>query len=183
MMTLANLITALRLVCIPFLLMLFFNGPVWGFYVLLALVLLSDLVDGALARAQRQITTLGKILDPLVDKALFFSLFLALTIRGDLCGTALILFAVPPSVLILGALWLRWKRSRWVIIEARLLGKASSTLISLGIIGLVAPLVELVADIAHYVLYGGIALSYAAMGEYIFIALHQAGKLRRERGY
>jgi cardiolipin synthase len=187
MMTLANMITLLRLICIPFLLFLFFSGPLWLFYILLACILLSDLVDGALARAQRQITNLGKTLDPLADKTLFLSLFIALTIRGNLPMAAVIVFALPQSVLLFGALWLRWRTSRWVVIEARPLGKVSSTLLSLGLVGtLLAPVLDQhLANIALYVLYGGIALSYVAMGDYIFVALRrmETGKLRRERGH
>lgn len=185
-MTLANMITLLRLVCIPFLLFLFFSGPLWLFYILLAWVLLSDLVDGALARAQRQITDVGKALDPLADKALFLSLFIALAIQGSLSLAAMVAFALPPSVLLLGALWLRRKTSRWVVIEARPLGKASSTLLSVGLVGtLLAPVLDPTARfIALYVLYSGIALSYVALGDYIFVALRrvEGGELHGERG-
>ena len=187
MMTLANMITLLRLVCIPFLLFLFFSGPLWLFYILLACVLLSDLVDGALARAQQQITDLGKTLDPLADKALFLSLLIALTIQGSLSVATVILFMLPQSVLLLGALWLRRKRSRWIVIEARPLGKASSALLSVGLVGtLLAPVLDPTArfaEIALYVLYGGIALSYVALGDYIFVALRriERGELHGER--
>lgn len=183
-MTLANMITLLRLICIPFLLFLFFRGPLWLFYILLACVLLSDLVDGALARVQRQITDVGKTLDPLADKALFLSLFIALTIQGSLSIAAVVAFALPQSVLLVGSLWLRRKTSRWVVIEARPLGKASSTLLSVGLVGtLLDPTVRF-AEIALYVLYGGIALSYVALGDYIFVALRrvEGGELHGERG-
>lgn len=187
-MTLASMITLLRLVCIPFLLFLFFSGPPWLFYTLLACVLLSDLVDGALARAQRQITDVGKTLDPLADKALFLSLFIALAIQGSLPIVAIVAFALPQSVLLLGALWLHRKASRWVVIEARPLGKASSTLLSVGLVGtLLAPVLDPTArfaEIALYVLYGGIALSYVALGDYISVALRRVerGEFCGERG-
>lgn len=185
-MTLANIVTALRVVCIPFLIVLFFKGPLWLFYIVLAGVLLSDLVDGALARAQRQITDLGKTLDPLADKALFLSLLIALVVRGDLSLEALIAFAIPNGVLIAGALWLRWRMGRWVIIEARPLGKAASTLISLGlVICVLAPaLGAMLAGIGRFVLYSGVALSYGAMLDYMLVARGriERGELRRERG-
>jgi phosphatidylglycerophosphate synthase len=169
---LPNAITLGRLLCVPVLLVLLFYGPLWLFYTVLAIVLLSDLADGALARAQRRTTGLGKVLDPLADKALFLGLFVALIVQGRLPLMALIAFALPQGVLLLGALWLRVKHARWVIIEARFLGKASSTLISLGLVGvLLAPLFSML--LALPVLYGGIALSYAALGDYIFVAVRQ----------
>ncbi len=181
---LPNIITIGRLLCVPVLLVLLFYGPLWLFYTVLAVVLVSDLADGALARAQRQTTGLGKILDPLADKTLFISLLVALVIQGRLPLMALVAFALPQGVLLLGSLWLRLKRGRWVIIEARLLGKASSTLISLGLVGvLLAPLFSGLSLIALSVLYGGIALSYAALGDYISVAMRQEqrSKLSGER--
>jgi cardiolipin synthase len=101
-LTLPNAITLSRILAIPILILLFFWGPLWLFYAVLALVLASDLVDGALARSQRQITALGKLLDPIADKMLFLSLFVALTVEGRLPWWALIAFAVPPLVLLCG---------------------------------------------------------------------------------
>lgn len=178
-MTLANMITILRLICILPLLILFFSGPQWLFFTVLAFVLLSDLVDGALARAQRQITDLGKVLDPLADKALFISLFIALALRGDLPETAVVALVLPQAALFLGFLWLRSRTAHWVIIEARLLGKASSTLLSLGLVGLL-----LTVRPALYVVYSGIALSYVAALDYLLVALRrvETRELRRERG-
>lgn len=173
-LNLPNAITLGRLLCVPVLVMLLFSGPLWLFYTVLAIVLLSDLADGALARAQRRTTGLGKALDPLADKALFLSLFVALVVQDRLPLMALIAFALSQGVLLLGALWLRVKHGRWVIIEARPLGKASSTLISLGLVGvLLAPLFSMLSPIALSVLYGGIALSYAALGDYISVAMRQ----------
>lgn len=184
-LTLPNVITLFRIVAIPFVIVLLFSGPLWLFYTVLALVLISDLVDGALARAGRQITGLGKILDPLADKALFVSLFVALAAQGRLSWWAVGAFVLPPSLLIAGALWLRWKTSRWVIIEARALGKTSSTLLSLGLVGvLLEPLLgQGFATLAFGVLALGIVLSYAALGDYISIALKKLQELRRERGH
>lgn len=178
-LTLPNAITLSRLLAIPVLILIFFWGPLWLFYTVLALVLASDLVDGALARSQRQITALGKLLDPVADKMLFLSLFVALAVEGRLPWWAVGAFAVPPMVLLLGALWLRWRSSRWLVIEARALGKTSSTMLSVGLVGLLLePIFPTLSRVALFVLYGGIALSYAALGEYIVIALKEWEKLR-----
>lgn len=184
-LTLPNIITLSRIIAIPVVIVLLLSGPLWLFYTVLALVLISDLVDGALARAGRQITGLGKVLDPVADKALFFSLFVALAVQGRLPWWAVGAFALPPSLLIAGALWLRWKSSRWVIIEARALGKTSSTLLSTGLGGiLLEPVLgDFFVKIALAVLALGIALSYAALGDYILIAFKHLKELSRERGH
>ncbi len=184
-LTLPNVITLSRIIAIPFLIGLLFAGPLWLFYTVLALVLASDLLDGALARAGHQITGLGKLLDPLADKALFLSLFLALTVQGRLPWWTVVAFALPPSILIVGALWLRWRSSRWMIIEARPLGKASATLLSTGLVGiLLEPVLgSFFATLAFAVLSVGVLLSYAALGDYIVFALKQLAELTRERSH
>jgi cardiolipin synthase len=170
MMTLANIVTVLRFLGIAPLLYLFFYGPIELFYVLLVLILLGDLADGALARAYGQVTPLGKMLDPLTDKALFLSLFVALALRGDLPWTTFFLFLAPHAALLLGALMLRLWCGRWIIIEARLFGKASSALIALGILS-----VFFWREIASLLLYLGIGLSYIALFDYGWAVRKQLG--------
>lgn len=174
-MTLANIVTVIRFIGIAPLLWLFFGGPSELFYTLLVFILLGDLLDGALARGCGQITALGQMLDPLVDKALFFSLLIALAVRGDLPLWSVIAFLLPQGALLLGALWLRLKFRRWIIVEARFWGKASATLLALGILGLF-----IAREPAIPVLYAGLALSYVAAFDYYRIARARLAQQPRE---
>ena len=66
--TVPNLLSALRIVMVPIMAVLFANGHLlWAVFVL-ALSGLSDFFDGKIARRFNQISDLGKILDPLADK-------------------------------------------------------------------------------------------------------------------
>ena len=66
--TVPNLLSALRIVMVPIMAVLFVKGyPLWAVFVLF-LSGLSDFVDGKIARRFNQISDLGKILDPLADK-------------------------------------------------------------------------------------------------------------------
>ena len=66
--TVPNLLSALRIVMVPIMAVLFVKGyPIWAVFVLF-LSGLSDFVDGKIARRFNQISELGKILDPLADK-------------------------------------------------------------------------------------------------------------------
>ena len=66
--TIPNLLSALRIVMVPIMAVLFVNGyPVWAVFVLF-LSGLSDFFDGKIARRFNQISPLGTILDPLADK-------------------------------------------------------------------------------------------------------------------
>jgi cardiolipin synthase len=71
--TLPNLVTAVRLACLPVFLWLLFGreereAAAW----LLAGLGVTDWVDGYLARHLGQTSNLGKVLDPVADRLLFF---------------------------------------------------------------------------------------------------------------
>jgi cardiolipin synthase (CMP-forming) len=71
-LTLPNLVTAVRLSCLPLFLWLLFAqedraAAAW----LLAALGATDWVDGYLARHMGQVSELGKILDPVADRLLF----------------------------------------------------------------------------------------------------------------
>ncbi|MCD6320362.1 MAG: CDP-diacylglycerol--glycerol-3-phosphate 3-phosphatidyltransferase [Candidatus Desulfofervidaceae bacterium] len=71
--TLANHLTLLRLGAIPLLMLLLsFDQKLPSFLAAAVFLLasLTDFLDGFLARWQEQVTTLGKLLDPLADKLL-----------------------------------------------------------------------------------------------------------------
>jgi cardiolipin synthase len=71
-LTLPNLITLARLACLPlFLWLLFGKEDRAAAAALLALLGITDWVDGYLARHLGQVSELGKILDPVADRLLF----------------------------------------------------------------------------------------------------------------
>ena len=72
-----NLLSAFRVACVPVLLALAWHGAVELFLVGFALGLVSDVLDGALARRLGQATDLGARLDQWADFALWVSLPLA----------------------------------------------------------------------------------------------------------
>ena len=77
-----NVLTMLRLFTVPFLVIEILDAHWKVAYLLLWLAGLSDGLDGLLARALKQRTTLGEFLDPIADKALLSTLFLVLTHVG-----------------------------------------------------------------------------------------------------
>lgn len=74
MLNLPNLLSALRLASVPFLLLLARLGMPVPFLVLLVCALLSDAVDGFLARKLGQVSELGAKLDSWGDFALYMTL-------------------------------------------------------------------------------------------------------------
>ena len=66
--TIPNLLSALRIIMVPIIAVLFLKGETVWAVVVLALSGHSDFFDGKIARRFNQISALGKILDPIADK-------------------------------------------------------------------------------------------------------------------
>ena len=82
-LTLPNLITVVRLACLPwFAWLLLSQHDRVGAAVLLAMLGATDWVDGWIARTFDQVSTVGKVLDPVADRALFFTTIVVLVIDG-----------------------------------------------------------------------------------------------------
>ena len=77
-----NVLTMLRLFTVPFLVIEILDDHWIIAFVLLWLAGISDGLDGLLARALKQRTTLGQFLDPIADKVLLSTLFVVLTHVG-----------------------------------------------------------------------------------------------------
>jgi cardiolipin synthase len=82
--TIANLLTLLRMGMVPFLIILVLQGEYTWAFVVFVVAGLTDTFDGVVARRQHQLTRLGATLDPLADKLLLSTSFIALTWAGGL---------------------------------------------------------------------------------------------------
>lgn len=83
----ANGLTVLRLLLVPFFVaFLTAGGNGWrvAAFALFIIASVTDLLDGRLARQRGLITDFGKIADPLADKALTGSAFITLSALGEL---------------------------------------------------------------------------------------------------
>ncbi|MEO6942510.1 MAG: CDP-diacylglycerol--glycerol-3-phosphate 3-phosphatidyltransferase [Terrimesophilobacter sp.] len=86
----ANIITVVRIFLAPlFIWMLFADNHEFGLLRYLAaalfiLAIVTDSVDGLLARRQNLVTDFGKILDPIADKVLIGGALLTLSVLGEL---------------------------------------------------------------------------------------------------
>ncbi len=82
-LTAPNAITLVRLACIPvFLWLLFGAGRQSAAAVVLAMLGATDWVDGFVARRFHQVSTLGKVLDPVVDRILVIAAVVAIIVYG-----------------------------------------------------------------------------------------------------
>jgi CDP-diacylglycerol--glycerol-3-phosphate 3-phosphatidyltransferase len=82
LMTIPNILTFLRLLLLPVVVMLFRGEHYAGAALLFLGAVLTDPLDGYLARRLNQQTRLGMYLDPLTDKIIILSLFYELALSG-----------------------------------------------------------------------------------------------------
>jgi cardiolipin synthase (CMP-forming) len=83
-LTVPNQLTFLRLGFLPFfIIMIFYQHYTWALGILLVAGM-TDGLDGLLARTLNQKTSLGAYLDPIADKLLLSSSFVALALEGQI---------------------------------------------------------------------------------------------------
>lgn len=134
--TIPNLLSLFRLVLIPVYVAIYLNAENNADYYLAAGILtvscLTDLIDGKIARHFNMISSLGKILDPLADKATQFTLIICLTVKYSVLRYLVGLFVLKESFqLIAGSLRLRKKK---MLKGALISGKVCTTVLFVSLI-------------------------------------------------
>jgi len=102
--TVANIVTVLRLILVPFFFAVLINGENNGLaFALFAVAASTDWLDGQIARRTGTVTALGKAFDPLVDRLLIASGVLGLYIVDRLPGWIVVLLFARDMYLMYGA--------------------------------------------------------------------------------
>ena len=184
-LTAPNVITLVRLASIPLFLWLLFGAHrQTASALLLAALGATDWVDGFVARRFHQVSTLGKVLDPLADRVLVVTGVVAIIIHGAVpvwFGAATLAreVAVSGAVLLLASLGARRIDVLWV-------GKAGTFalmfaypafLLSYGTAGWQGP-VRVVAWVTGII---GLGLAWIAAASYVPVARNALTEGRRAR--
>ena len=112
-MNIPNMLSLMRLLMVPMFPIVYNAGVphahlyAAGVYFLAAA---TDVIDGWLARRNNQITKLGRILDPMADKAMAFTVLLTITIAGVVHWWAVLVLFAKEVVMGVGAMVLVRKR-------------------------------------------------------------------------
>ncbi|HAT34874.1 MAG TPA: CDP-alcohol phosphatidyltransferase [Rhodospirillaceae bacterium] len=124
---LPNLISLARLFAVPLMVWLIASGQMAvAFWVFIAAGI-SDAVDGFIAKRFDAASTFGSYIDPLADKALLVSCFVALGIEGQI-AVWLVILVVFRDVLIIGGAILALPLGRPVIMQPLFISKLNTTL-------------------------------------------------------
>jgi cardiolipin synthase (CMP-forming) len=103
--SLPNQITLLRLIFIPFIVLYVLDANYHMALLLFVLAGITDALDGNLARILKQKTQLGEYLDPIADKLLLSTLFLVLSLVGEVPWRVTVLvFSRDIGILVVSAL-------------------------------------------------------------------------------
>ena len=81
---LPNILTSVRILFIPLFVWLLLGGHDWWAFGCFVLLMITDKLDGDIARSRGLVTNFGKIADPIADKALMTAAFVCLNIIGVL---------------------------------------------------------------------------------------------------
>lgn len=191
----ANIVTMTRILFIPVFMLLALlsasvygsNGEVvrsWAAGISFLALSLTDGIDGYLARSRNEVSTFGKLIDPIADKVLVMAAFLVLVQQG-MVPAWMALVVVTREFLVSGLRMLAASKS--LIIAASWSGKAKTvtTIIALALC-LFAPALKdilpvssvMIARIAYGVMWIAIVLTIASGVEYfikcrsVFVSSH-----------
>jgi len=156
-LNLPNVLTTLRIVLVPFFgwALLYDGGDsiTWRIvaWAIFGVAMITDKIDGDIARARNLVTNFGKIADPIADKAITGMAFIGLSIVGDIWWWVTILVLVREWSVTL----LRLTILRYVVIAAAQSGKIKTTLQALALGFLTLPLHleghrSTIGDITYY---------------------------------
>src|SRR5438046_2433064 len=124
-LSIPNLITLGRILLVPVVVWTIMAGEMRVAFVLFLAAGISDAVDGYLAKRFGMATELGAYLDPLADKAMLVSIYVALGIAEAVPGW-LVILVVSRDIMIVGAVILSWLVHKPIALKPLLVSKLNT---------------------------------------------------------
>jgi CDP-diacylglycerol--glycerol-3-phosphate 3-phosphatidyltransferase len=173
----ANALTLLRLLLVPvFVVLLFAHGGhsagwrVWA-TIAFAVATITDLIDGDLARSRNLVTDVGKVADPIADKALTGAALIGLSTLADLAWWVTVVILVRE----VGITALRFFVIRHGVIPASRGGKVKTFLQNIAIGLYLLPLTGWAATMRFWLMAAAVAVTVVTGADYVARAV----RLRR----
>mmetsp|Transcript_39872 Transcript_39872/g.124674 ORF Transcript_39872/g.124674 Transcript_39872/m.124674 type:complete len:320 (-) Transcript_39872:366-1325(-) len=107
--TVPNVLTGMRILATPIVGGLILQDRIGEALVGVALMGVSDWLDGYIAKTWNQQSIVGKFLDPMADKIMMTTLSLSLAAQGYLPGSLVAIIVGRDAVLVAGTIWYRLK--------------------------------------------------------------------------
>lgn len=173
--TVANIITVLRLLLVPFAFATLINNKSdIAAFALYAGAASTDWLDGQIARRTGTVTAIGKAIDPLVDRLLLASGVVGLYIVHRIAGPLVILLVARDLWMLYGA----WRLERYHLrMPVTYLGKVTTALLLAGFSLLILNLTPIA--VAGFEVVPGTGLVYAGAACSVASAIDYTFKARR----
>ena len=130
-MNIANILTLIRLVLVPFFAVSFLYNNYLVAIVIFVVCGITDFVDGYIARKYEMVTEFGKLMDPLADKVLQITALVLITYKWQIDLIIVVVFGIKELVMLLGSTFLYRKK---VVVFSNWYGKAATVILFLAII-------------------------------------------------
>ncbi len=138
-MNIPNLLTSFRILLVPGFIYVFFSksdGNVINATYIFILAGITDILDGYIARKYDKITQWGQVMDPLADKLMQLTVLICFTIKDYLPMWIIFIIGIKEILLIMGGLFLYYKRNK-IVIPANKYGKIATIAFYIAIIYMV----------------------------------------------
>lgn len=124
-LNLPNVLTSLRIVLVPVFVWLVLSHAQWWSFGLFIALMITDKLDGDIARSRGIVTNFGKIADPIADKALMISALVSLNLTGALAWWITVVIVVRELGI---TFWRMYQLRRGLVVPASKGGKVKTTL-------------------------------------------------------
>lgn|SRR5699024_133544 len=170
-----NVLTTIRILLIPIFLWVIAGTGAWQdvdaaradrwwALVVFLLLMVTDQLDGYLARKYEVITDFGKLADPIADKLLMLAAFISLNLLGELWWTVTAVIVVRELGI---TLWRLVLARRGLVVPASKGGKLKTVLQTLAVALYIMPLAGAVTWIGHGVMALAVAVTVLTGLQYI----------------
>ena len=172
MWNLPNILTIVRLLLVPVFAILYMNGYSMPALAVFIVAAVTDFADGRIARATNQITSFGKLMDPLADKLMVLTTLLCHCLKGVFPWAALCIIAVKEALMILGGIFML---RHGVVVYSIFIGKAATVVFFAALIAAFfhPQLVSLGFPADIWLLWAAVILNLCALVAYAMSALKQ----------
>lgn len=134
-MNVPNILTTFRIVLVPLLGYMMHLGEYVPAAIIFIAAVLTDFLDGFLARKFNQVTNFGKVMDPVADKLLVLTALLMLTVQKEISLVIFIIVTAKEVLLGIGGIMLYRNKKR--ISSADWYGKIASGIFYFAILMLI----------------------------------------------
>lgn len=162
---LPNALTILRLLLLPVFAWQYLGGNIMASLGIYLVVQASDLLDGFLARRWNQITSFGKLMDPLADKLMLLTALICFGIEKQVSWSVIALVLGKELLMIVGGVYALRKK---IVVSALWIGKIATGLFAAAVVAiLINNTTQALGVLPEVLLYAAVAVTLAAFSVYV----------------